>query len=162
MGQMKQLWSINDIRQSINVVSSGSYKEAEMIESIYGVCVDVANAAKSGHDYRNIKGELESSIGVVILKDRQEVVRWSVLAKSGSDPYLGLEDMRRCLEEKIIGKSEIQDVDQTIHIPEKGITGIVFAAAPYASAVEARGKKVLIDFAPSSEYVFQVIKSVVK
>ena len=36
---MKQLWSINDIRQSLNVVSSGSYKEAEMIESIYGLCV---------------------------------------------------------------------------------------------------------------------------
>ena len=162
MGKMTQLWSINDVKKIFNVVSSGSYKETEMIESIYGICVDMANAAKLGHDYRNVKGELESSIGVVVLKDRHEVVRWSVLAKSGTDPALGIEDMKRAIEGQIIGKSELQDVDQTIYIPEKGITGIVFAAAPYAGTVEARNKKVLIDFAPSSSYVFQIIKSVVK
>ena len=163
MGQMKQLWNINDIRQSLNVVSSGSYDEKKMREAIFNICVDVANAAKAGHDYQNIKGQLESSIGAVVVKDRNEITDWFIAqSKSGTSPELGISDLRRCVDEQILGKSELHDLDQTIHMPEKGIVGIVFAAAPYAGFVESKYKKVLIDFAPSSEYVFQVIKSVVK
>ena len=162
MGKMIQQWKIKDVQQRLNIVGEGSYKDTEMIEAIYGICVDVATKAKAGHDYKNIKGQLESSIGVVIVKDRREVVRWMVLAKSGTDPALGIEDMRRCVEGQIIGKSQLHDVDRDIDIPAKGIAGIVFAAAPYSAAVEEKGRKVLLDFAPSSGYVFQIIKSVVK
>lgn len=151
-----------DVRQRLNVVGEGSYKDTKMIDSIYGVCVDIAVRAKAGHDYRNIKGELESSIGVVLVKDRREIVRWMVLAQSGTDPALGIEDMRRCVENQILGKAELHDVDRDIQIPAKGIAGIVFAAAPYAAAVESKGRKVLLDFTPSSDYVFSIIKSVVQ
>lgn len=159
MGQMTQLWKMADVKQRLNVVGQGSYKDTEMIDAIYGVCVDTARRAKDGHNYRNIKGELESSVGVVIVKDRHEIVRWMVLAQSGTDPALGIADMKRCVEGQILGKERLPDGTD---IPAKGIAGIVFAAAPYAGDVEARRKKVLIDFAPSSNFVFSIIKSVVK
>jgi len=162
MGKMTQQWKVKDVKQRLNVVGEGSYKDSEMIDAIYGICVDIARRAKDGHDYRNVKGELESSIGVVLLKNRREIVRWMVLSKSGTDPALGINDIRRCVENQIVGKAELFDVDQMIQIPAKGITGVVFAAAPYAAKVEAKYKKVLLDFTPSSDYVFNIIKSVVK
>ena len=86
MGEMKQMWKLTDIKQRLKPVREGKYKEEEMIDALFGIGTDMARKAKSEHDYHNIKGQLESSVGVVIVKNRRELVRWSVLATSGSDP----------------------------------------------------------------------------
>ena len=170
MGKMIQQWKMKDVQQRLNafvqgesISFNGSYNEQEMVDKIYGICLDLASKAKSGHDYINRKGELESSIGVVVIKDRRIVERWNVQASSGTDPARGIEDIRRVIDGQILGKSELPD---GTNIPNKGIVGIVFAAAPYSGYVEGKQggahRSVLLDFAPSSGYVFQIIKSVVK
>ena len=159
MGEMKQMWKISDIKQRLKPVREGKYKEEEMIDALFGVGTDMARKAKSEHNYQNRKGQLESSIGVVIVKNRRELVRWSVLATSGSVPALGIRDMERCLSSQILGKSEFPDGTE---IPAQGLACIVFAAAPYAAAVQWRKKKVLLDYAPSDAYVFTIINKVVK
>lgn len=65
---MTQQWKMKDVRQRLNVVGEGSYKFEEMRDTLFNICVDIARKAKAGHDYQNIKGQLESSIGVVIVK----------------------------------------------------------------------------------------------
>ena len=159
MGKMKQMWKLTDIKQRLKPVREGKYKEEEMIDALFGIGTDMARKAKSEHDYHNIKGQLESSIGVVIVKNRRELVRWSVLATSGSDPALGIRDMEKCLSSQILGKSELPDGTE---IPANGLACIVFAAAPYAAAVQWRKKKVLLEYAPSDAYVFSIINKVVK
>jgi hypothetical protein len=160
MGEMKCLWKLSDVRLQFNDLKEGKLNETELIDGLYKIGVDMARKAKSEHTYKNIKGELESSIGVVIVRNRREIVRWSVLSKSGSDPAKGLADMQACLQTSILGKAELPDGTQ---IPESGYAAIVFAAAPYSAAVEYyRGKKVLLSFSPSDAYVFSVLKSVIK
>lgn len=156
MGEMKQLWAIPAISGKIHRVA---FDDKKLVDSLFEICTNIANEAKSGHSYRNIKGELESSIGVVILKDREEVLRWSVEAKSGSDPAKGINDLRTLIETNIIGKNELPDGTD---IPANGIIGIVFAAAPYSGLVESRGRTVLDSFTPDSEYVFSIIKTAIK
>jgi hypothetical protein len=170
MGKMTQQWKIGEVKQQLNAFVQGeslslneSYNEQEMIDKIYSICLDLASNAKSEHNYINRKGELESSIGVVVIKDRGIVERWKLQSSSGTDPARGTEDIRRIIDEQILGKSELPD---GTNIPNKGIVGIVFAAAPYSGYVEKKHdsgrRSVLLDFAPSSDYVFNIIKSVVK
>ena len=155
---MRQQWSMVDIQIKFASVRNQFEESGDATEEIYQVCLDMANRAKQGHTYRNVKGELESSVGVVVLKDRNEVVRYtySMMASSGSDPSLGIADFRNVLTNYLVGKSELPD---GTHIPSKGVVGIVFAAAPYAGIVEAKGREVLNDFAPESGYVFSIIKT---
>jgi len=159
MGKMKQLWKLSDIKKEILPIREGKYKESELIDSLFSIGVDMARKAKGEHGYRNIKGELESSVGIVIIKNRREIAQWQILATTGSDPSLGIRDMEKCISSQILGKDELPD--GTI-IPEKGLACIVFAAAPYAAAVQLRKKKVLLDFAPSDAYVFNILKTIVK
>lgn len=156
MGEMMQEWSIDDVQSKINNATGNEFM-MKVAENIFRECVLFAKAAKNGHTYNNYSGELESSVGVIVLKDRSEIMQWSLLASSGSDPAEGLQDMRNFLYDEIIGKSELPD---GTNIPALSVVGIVFAAAPYAGDVESRGRKVLIDFAPSADRILKVIKEV--
>ncbi len=164
MGTMSQQWKIDDISKKIGTVVNNSLEN--MTQAIYMKCLEFAALAKSAHTYRNYKGELESSVGVVVLKDREEVKEWKSMADTGTDPSLGISDFTSTLQEYVIGKATLPDGTE---IPPKGITGIVFAAAPYAGYVESgegmglwgRGgmpKKVLNAFAPKGEDVFRILK----
>ena len=157
MGKMKQMWRIGDVRSKINNTLDASYEKVE--KELYDICLDAAQRARNEHDYNNYKGQLESSIGFVILKNRQEVKHWGIAAKSGSDPGLGLQDIRNLIYDKIIGKHSLPDGTE---IPSKSIVGIVFAAAPYAGTVESYGRKVLIDFAPNDSSIFRILKTVIR
>lgn len=166
---MKQKWKIEDIAKKIDTYSIS--EEEGVVNAIFGECIAFAVRAHNGHTYRNYKGELESSIGVVVLKDLQEVKEWKLIAASGTDPSKGIDDFSNVLQEYIIGKSTLPDGTQ---LPEKGIAGIVFAAAPYAGIIEGgmeveqstwntewqgvAGKKVLHDFAPPAKEILQILK----
>ena len=166
---MKQKWNIGDIQKKIDAFSVSH--EEQVVNAIFGECVAFAVRAHNGHTYRNYKGELESSVGVVVLKDLQEVKEWKLIAASGTDPSRGITDFSNVLQEYIIGQSTLPDGTQ---LPEKGIAGIVFAAAPYAGIVEGgmevdqstwttewqgvAGKKVLHDFAPPANEILQILK----
>ena len=170
---MIQKWNTEDIGKKIDAYSIS--KEEGIVNAIFGECVAFAVRAHNGHTYRNYKGELESSVGVVVLKDLQEVKEWKLIASSGTDPSRGIADFSNVLQEYIIGKSSLPDGTQ---LPEKGIAGIVFAAAPYAGKVEGgmeveqstwneewqgvAGKKVLHDFAPPAKEILQILKTVIK
>lgn len=156
MGEMSQTWTIKDIENSINKQTEIYMKKFE--DRIYSICLDTAKRAKDEHDYNNYSGELESSVGFVILKDLQEVRQWSLMASSGTSPMEGLQDIRNLVYDEIVGKSKLPD--GTI-LPKKGLVGVVFAAAPYAAEVEGNNRKVLIDFAPSSSYVLTILKTVI-
>ena len=71
------------------------------------------------------------------MKDLQEVKEWKLIAASGTDPSRGITDFSNVLQEYIIGQSTLPDGTQ---LPEKGIAGIVFAAAPYAGKRKIVGK----------------------
>ena len=157
MGKMKQMWGIGDVRSKISNTLDASY--TKVAEELYALCMSMAQRAKNEHDYNNYKGELESSVGVIVLKNRQEIMQWGMLARSGSDPGLGLQDMRNLIYNKIIGKHSLPDGTE---IPSKSIVGIVFAAAPYAGTVESHGRKVLIDFAPNDSSIFRILKTVIR
>lgn len=162
MGKMIQGWSMATIKKTISdgaEFKRGSANENSVVKVLYDACLDVARRAKAEHGYRNIKGELESSIGVVILKDRRSIKRWSLLAASGRDPSRGLRDIKDVISKYIIGRSSLPDGTA---IPEKGIVGIVFAAAPYAGIVEGRGRKVLDAFKPNGEQIYSILKTIIK
>lgn len=135
-----------------------AFDEGKLTDALFDICQEIAAKARSGHTFMNIKGELESSIGVVVLKDREEIKRWDVSSVSGKDPALGIIDFQNALEQFVLGKSELPD---GTHIPEFGLAGIVFAAAPYAGTVEARGRTVLDYFKPDTNYVFSIIKTAI-
>ena len=156
MGSMRQLWRMTDVIAKLNRVTSIAFDEGKLVDALYDICKGVADAARTGHSYRNYKGELESSVGVVVLKDREEIKRWDVSSTSGTDPARGIMDFQNALEEFILGKAELPDGTQ---IPEKGLIGIVFAAAPYAGLVESKGRTVLSEFEPESSWVFSILKS---
>lgn len=159
MGSMTQKWTIPQIAVRLDKKVEAVFDEGKLIDSIFDICQDFAIKARDGHTYMNIKGELESSIGIVVLKNREEIKRWDVSSKSGKDPALGIIDFQNALEKYILGKSELPD---GTHIPEIGIAGIVFAAAPYSGLVESRGRTVLDAFKPESGYVFEIIKTAIK
>ena len=87
---MKQKWNIGDIQKKIDAFSVSH--EEQVVNAIFGECVAFAVRAHNGHTYRNYKGELESSVGVVVLKDLQEVKEWKLIAASGTDPSRGITD----------------------------------------------------------------------
>lgn len=155
---MIQRWTIPNVIAKLGKATAVAFDEGKLTDSLFEICLEVAINARIGHSYRNIKGELESSIGVVILKDRTAIERWDIQADSGSDPAKGVADFKNAFEEFILGKSELPD---GTHIPEIGLIGIVFAAAPYAGLVESRGRTVLDSFTPDAEYVFNIIKSAI-
>lgn len=166
MGEMRQQWKIKDVSDKLDAIAgtgtatssvSGAYSEERMIDAIYGICLDVATKAKNDHTYHNQKGELESSIGIVVLKNRTEIKRWELLASSGSDPAIGLRDLNASLESQVIGKDSLPNGTP---IPNEGIIGIVMAGAPYAGYVEMKGRTVLHSFVPEPSYVFSILKSV--
>ena len=157
MGKMTCNWKLGDVRKTIDFVIEKDLKKVE--EELFNVCLSTAKSAKDGHTYNNYKGQLESSIGVIILKNRQEVTQWSMVASSGYDPARGLQDIKNLIYDKIVGKHSLPD---GTFIPSKSLVGIVFAAAPYSGEVQVRGRKVLIDFAPSDNYVLTILKSVIK
>lgn len=157
MGKMTCNWKLGDVRKTIDFVIEKDLKKVE--EELFNVCLSTAKSAKDGHTYKNYKGQLESSIGVIILKNRQEVTQWSMVASSGSDPARGLQDIKNLIYNKIVGKHSLPD---GTFIPSKSLAGIVFAAAPYSGEVQGRGRKVLIDFAPSDSYILTILKTVIK
>ena len=157
MGKMTCNWKIGDVRKTIDFVIERDLKIVE--DELFNICLSTAKSAKDGHTYKNYKGQLESSVGVIILKNRQEVTQWSMVASSGSDPAKGLQDIKNLIYNKIVGKHSLPD---GTFIPSKSLVGIVFAAAPYSGEVEGRGRKVLIDFAPSDNYVLTILKTVIK
>lgn len=157
MGKMTCNWKLGDVRKAIDFVIEKDLKKVE--EELFNVCLSTAKSAKDGHTYKNYKGQLESSIGVIILKNRQEVTQWSMVASSGSDPARGLQDIKNLIYDKIVGKHSLPD---GTFIPSKSLVGIVFAAAPYSGEVQGRGRKVLIDFAPSDNYILTILKTVIK
>ena len=158
MGQMTQRWTLPQVVSKLNKKTEVAFDEGKLTDALFDICQEIAAKARSGHTYMNIKGELESSVGVVIIKDREEIKRWDVSAVSGKDPALGIMDFQNALEKFILGKSELPN---GIHIPEIGLVGIVFAAAPYAGTVELRGKTVLDYFKPDAGYVFDIIKTAI-
>lgn len=158
MGAMTQKWTVPQIEVKLNKATEVAFNEGKLTDDLFEICQDIAAKARAGHTFMNIKGELEASIGVVVLKDREEIKRWDVSSVSGKDPALGIIDFQNALEEFILGKSELPD---GTHIPEIGLAGIVFAAAPYAGIVESRGRTVLDYFKPDPSYVFSVIKTAI-
>ena len=95
MGKMTCNWKLGDVRKTIDFVVEKDLKKVE--EELFNVCLSTAKSAKDGHTYKNYKGQLESSIGVIILKNRQEVTQWSMVASSGSDPARGLQDIKNLI-----------------------------------------------------------------
>jgi hypothetical protein len=158
MGTMTQKWTMPQIISRLDKKTEVAFDEGKLTDALFDICQEIASKARSGHTYMNIKGELESSIGVVVLKDREEIKRWDVSSTSGKDPALGIIDFQNALEQFVLGKSELPD---GTHIPEIGLVGIVFAAAPYAGTVEARGRTVLDYFKPDAGYVFDIIKTAI-
>lgn len=156
MGSMRQLWTLPNVTAKLNKVTSIAFDEGKLIDALFDICKGVAEAARAGHSYRNIKGELEASTGAVVIKDRIENKRWDVSSTSGVDPGRGIMDFQNALEKYVLGKAELPDGTQ---IPEKGLIGIVFAAAPYAGLVESKGRTVLSEFEPESSWVFSILKS---
>ena len=66
--------------------------------------------------------------------------------------------MNELISTKILGKSQLPDGQI---IPKKGVIGIVFAAAEYASYIQdVRGRTVLHDFMPEADEVFRILKTV--
>ena len=98
-------WKLGDVRKTIDFVIEKDLKKVE--EELFNVCLSTAKSAKDGHTYKNYKGQLESSIGVIILKNRQEVTQWSMVASSGSDPARGLQDIKNLIYNKIVGKHSL-------------------------------------------------------
>lgn len=163
-GKMKQLWKIENVEKKIQKFDD--LKIEKLGKAIFGICQQYAQQAKREHTYQNYKGELESSIGVVVLKDRNEIFEWSLSAASGTDPAKGLSDFNDVLQTYIVGRSELPD--GTL-IPAVGLIGIIFAAAPYAYEIESglsplgkvRSKKVLHAFTPNGEFVYTILKTVI-
>lgn len=154
MGQMIQEWSLKDIEKRLsNVV--GDIDMDRLASSLVAICQKAQRAAKDGHSYNNYKGQLESSIGYLILKDRR-IVKWDAYVAEGTAPEKGIMNASRFANSKILGKARLPDGTR---IPLKGVIGVVFAAAPYAKEVESYGRKVLIDFMPSRGTVYNVIKT---
>ena len=169
----KQLWNINDVISKIDKKTEADIDAT--VQVIYAQCLAFAQRAKNEHTYKNYKGELESSVGVVVLKDRNEVKEWSALASDGTDPSRGISDYTDVLSTYILGQAQLPD--GTL-IPAKSIVGIVFAAAPYAGIIEngedvpqeewtpdwqgVAGKKVLNAFAPAPEDIFTVLKTIIR
>jgi hypothetical protein len=168
---MKQLWKIEDISKRIDKRTESDINK--VVDVLYRECLAFARRAKNEHTYRNYKGELESSVGVVILKDRNEIKEWSAMASDGTDPARGLEDYKDVLSTYILGQESLPDGTS---IPANSIAGIVFAAAPYSYEIEfgqnevehmmewegIGGKKVLHAFAPTSSEIFTVLKTVIQ
>lgn len=166
----RQKWDIDDVSKRIDKKIDKDMDK--MVKAIYDKCLSFAKTAKSNHTYKNYKGELESSVGVVVLKDRNEIKEWNSMASSGTDPSRGISDFNDVLSSYIIGKDMLPD---GTYIPDKSIAGIVFAAAPYASMIEngqnefesalgisgSGGKKVLKAFAPSPSDIFTVLKVII-
>ena len=158
MGQMIQKWNIDDVINPLNVIVEAKDMNERYAKAIMAICRKAAMKAHSSHSYKNIKGQLESSVGVVVLRDRSHIDAWEMMAKTGSDPSLGLQDLAYAITNKILGKAKLPD--GTI-IPAKGVIGIVFAAAPYASYIQdVRGRTVLHDFMPEADEVFRILKTV--
>ena len=157
MGEMIQQWDINDIRQKISDRLAND--ETAVINKLYDVCMEVAVKAKNNHEYNNYSGVLESSVGFIILKNLNEVKQWFMMASSGTDPSEGLNLIKNLVYDQIIGKYKLPD--KTV-IPRTGLAGVVFVAAKYASTVEERNRKVLVDFTPSSQYVLTILKTIIK
>lgn len=147
-----QKWNIQNIGKRID--KNINSKNTHVISAIYKTCVAFAKEAKKNHSYINYKGQLESSVGVIVLKDLNEVKEWNLIASDGSDPIRGIRDLNNVIN-SIVGKSTLPD---GINIPSVGIVGIVFAAAPYAGTVENRGRRVLYPFAPNQSTVYEIIK----
>jgi len=168
---MKQLWKIENISKRIDKRTESDINK--VVNILYKKCLSFARRAKNKHTYKNYKGELESSVGVVILKDRNEIKEWSAMSSDGTDPTRGLEDYKDVLSTYILGKESLPD---GTFIPANSIVGIVFAAAPYSYAVETGqtdiehmlgrgglgGKKVLNSFTPTSSEIFKVLKTVIQ
>lgn len=155
MGAMKQLWYLKDVQSRFKTAIN--VRDNEVIAKVFEICVDIAQKAKNNHGYDNYKGELESSVGVVVLKDRMEVAQWKLLAGEGSNPLFGFDDFRNFVYDYLVGKATLPN---GAVIPRKGVVGIVFSAAPYAGEVEDRGRAVLDRFTPGFGFVYQIIKSV--
>lgn len=147
-----QKWNIQNINKRIDKYINS--KNTHVTSAIYETCVAFAKEAKKNHSYRNYKGQLESSVGVIVLKDLNEVKEWFLLASSGYDPIRGIRDLNNVIN-KIVGKNVLPDGTT---IPSIGIVGIVFAAAPYSSLVASRGRTVLKEFAPNPSTVYEIIK----
>lgn len=166
----KQKWNIEKVASRIDKKIDKDMDK--IVKAIYSKCLAFAKTAKSSHTYKNYKGELESSVGVVVLKDRNEIKEWNSTAATGTDPSRGISDFNDVLSSYIIGKDMLPD---GTYIPEQSIAGIVFAAAPYASMIENGqnefesalgisgfgGKKVLNAFAPSASDIFTVLKVII-
>ena len=157
MGEMIQKWNIDDVTRPLQAFLDGGLSD-KYYDAIFDICRDAAASAHRAHSYRNIKGQLESSVGVVVIRDRKYVQAWALKATSGSDPAKGLNDMNELISTKILGKSQLPDGQI---IPKKGVIGIVFAAAEYASYIQdVRGRTVLHDFMPEADEVFRILKTV--
>jgi len=89
----------------------------------------VKNAIQSG-DYRDITGNLRSSIGCIILRDSQVIFDYFPKAGKGTEGEKGLRAGRQLAQELIAD------------FP-KGIVLIVVVGENYAAAVENKGKNVL-------------------
>ena len=71
MKRKAQKWDIEKIESKID--KRLLKDEEKIISAIFKECVAFAKRAKNGHTYKNYKGELESSVGVAVLKDRSEI-----------------------------------------------------------------------------------------
>lgn len=145
MGEMKCMWTIPQVKKEVKNVTSDKSMDKKFAQSLFEMCVAAAQRAKAEHTYHNIKGELESSTGVVILQNRRNLKRWKLQASTGSNPALGLRDFRKFIINELVGKSTLYD---GTFIPEKSVIGFVVAAAPYAGHVESRGREVLNESMP--------------
>ena len=71
----KQKWNIEKVASKIDKKIDKDMDK--IVKAIYSKCLAFAKTAKSSHTYKNYKGELESSVGVVVLKDRNELKEWN-------------------------------------------------------------------------------------
>jgi len=142
---MTMLWGLSDIRKDMKEVTSSVKTEKALIDELYYICLAAAQTAKNEHSYINQKGELESSTGFVILKNRHIKLRWKWLASTGTNPSLGFKDFSNFVTTNLMNKSTLPDGS---YIPKKSIIAVVFAAAPYAGAVDDKGRTVLSEFMP--------------
>lgn len=155
MGTIKAMFNPKDFKALFDAKAFD--RDIKVADKLFEICKNIAVEAKNGHSYKNYKGELESSIGVVVLIDRSTLYKWDSSATMGTDPAKGISDINNVLSKYIVGKPNLPDGTK---IPAKGVVGIVFAAAPYAKKIEDRKRKVLYDFVPAGDFIFKQIKMV--
>ena len=83
MGREIQKWNIDDVINPLNVIVEGKEMNEKYSKAIMAICRR-AIKAHSSHSYKNIKGQLESSVGIVVLRDRNVV---DGLGNEGKDRF---------------------------------------------------------------------------